>query len=209
MNGSGEVRRLESGSTDEELVERVLAGDRWAEEAFYRRHVDLVAATALRLLRNRAEAEDVVQETFLLAFENMHQLRDAQAVRGWLARVAVTRVHRRFRWNAVRKLIGLGHAHQEDGLEACAASTLDGEARSELALVERALEALKTQERTAWLLRHAVGYSLEEIATACGCSLAAVKRRLQKADARVEQHVGVEARGSARAPNKESPRGHA
>ncbi|MFT3924280.1 MAG: RNA polymerase sigma factor [Myxococcales bacterium] len=179
--GAG-VLRLAPGLSEAELVARVIAGDRWAEEAFYRRHVELVAGTALRLLRHRAETEDVVQETFILAFQRLGQLRDPQAVRGWLVQIALSRVHRRLRWNPLRKLVGLGRKNDAEDLAACAMDDLGADERAELALVERALAGVKQEERTAWLLRHAVGCSLEEVATACGCSLAAVKRRLDKAD---------------------------
>jgi len=193
MVASAEVHLLHAGPSDEELVQRILDGDRWAEEAFYRRYVDLVAATALRLLRNRAEAEDVVQETFLLAFGRIGQLRDAGAARGWLVRVAVSRVHRRFRWSKLRRLIGVRRSDEDDGLADCASDDANGEVRAELALVDRALARAKSQDRSAWLLRHAVGCSLEEVAGACGCSLAAAKRRIHNANLLIAEHARGEA----------------
>lgn len=188
-NARAAVHRLSAGPSDEELVQRVLAGDRWAEEAFYRRYVDLVAATAVRLLRNQAEAEDVVQETFVIAFSRMQQLRDAGACRAWLVRVAVSRVHRRFRFSRLRRLLGVRRSDEDDGLADCAAEGASPEARAELLLVDRALSTAKRQDRDAWLLRHAVGCSLEEVASACNCSLAAAKRRIHNADQRIAQHA--------------------
>jgi RNA polymerase sigma-70 factor (ECF subfamily) len=182
------VLHLPAVPSDEELVERIARGDRWAEEALYRRYVELVGATALRLLRNRAEAEDVVQETFLMVFQRLHQLRDTQALRSWLIRVTVSRVHRRFRWNRLRRLVGFG-IEDEETLEHAASEAASAEDRAELALVDRALARLKEQDRTAWLLRHAVGCSLEEVAAASGCSLAAAKRRLHAADQAVTRYV--------------------
>jgi RNA polymerase sigma-70 factor (ECF subfamily) len=183
---SASVYRLSGGPSDAELVVRIQRGDRWAEEALYRRYVDLVSASALRLLRNRAEAEDVVQETFLLAFQRLHQLRDVQALRAWLLRLTLTRVHRRFRWHRLRRWFG-ACSLEEEGLEDAAAPHASGEDRAELALVETMLEKLKAQDRAAWLLRHAVGCSLEEVAEACGCSLAAAKRRIRAADEALEK----------------------
>ena len=58
-------------------------------EAFVRRHQDMVYATALRLLANPAEAEDVSQNVFLKAFQRFDHLRHSEAAAGWLK--AVTR----------------------------------------------------------------------------------------------------------------------
>lgn len=176
-------------ASDVELVERARAGEGWAQEMLYRRHVLVVASTARRLLRNAAEAEDVVQETFMLAFERLSQLQEPAAIRGWLARIAVSLVHRRWRWRRVRGWLG----HQpppEETLATQVARGASAETRAELTLLDGALEALAPKLRTAWVLRHVVGHSIEDTATACGCSLATVKRRIGAAEEVVRRHVG-------------------
>jgi RNA polymerase sigma-70 factor, ECF subfamily len=158
----------------------------------YRRHVGLVASTARRLLRQRAETEDVVQETFLLAFEKLDQLAQPAAFRGWLVRIAVSRVHRRFRWKKVRSLFGLrrdGDGEEDATLEAEATDEATPEQRAELALLDRALSTMPIELRTAWVLRHVVGCSNDEVATACECSLATIKRRISAADELVRAHT--------------------
>jgi len=84
--------------SDAELVRRAREGSDWAIEMMYRRYSKLVAATAQRLLRSDADVDDVVQETFLIAFEKIDRLVEPAALRGWLAQIAVSRVHRRFRF---------------------------------------------------------------------------------------------------------------
>ena len=64
------------------------------------------------------------------------------------------------------------------------------EQRAELALLDRALARLPQKPRTAWILRHVVGCSLEEVAAACDCSLTTIKRRLGEAEETVRVHVG-------------------
>jgi RNA polymerase sigma factor (sigma-70 family) len=186
---TAEVVHIVAGPSDGELVQRIMARDRWAEEAFYRRHVDLVAGTALGLLRNRTEAEDVVQETFLLAFARIAQLRDPQATRAWLMRIAVSLVHRRFRWNSLKRLAFVKPIDDDGALADRVSDDPSGEVRAEFALLDKALQSAKRQDREAWLLRHAVGCSHEEIASACGCSVAAVKRRINNADERIAEHA--------------------
>ena len=58
------------------------------------------------------------------------------------------------------------------------------------ALIDRALVKMPLKLRTPWVLRHVVGCSLDDIAAACECSLATVKRRISDADDRVARHLG-------------------
>lgn len=178
---------------DAELVERARAGEGWAQEMLYRRHVAMVASTARRLLRHAGEAEDVVQETFLCAFERLHQLVDPAAIRGWLARIAVSRVHRRFRRR--RFLAWFGTESEEETLASQAHPGASPEQRAELTLLDVVLAAMPHKLRTPWVLRHVVGHTIEDTAAACGCSLATVKRRLAAADERVARHVEEDRRG--------------
>jgi RNA polymerase sigma-70 factor (ECF subfamily) len=177
------------GADDATLVARALGGDRWAEEAIYRRHVRTITGLALRLLRNRAEMEDVVQDTFVAAFEHLGALRDGAALRGWLAQIAVSQVRRRLRRRRLLGLLGLDRTVEDATLEALASPGLLGEARAELGALDRLLATLPDEQRIAWMLRHVEGDELEDVALACACSLATVKRRIAAADARVRLHV--------------------
>ena len=72
-----------------------------------------------------------------------------------------------------------------------AASGLSADIRTEIAKLDLVLQKLTTQDRFAWILRYVEGCRLEEVADACGCSLATAKRRIASADQRVRQHVRV------------------
>jgi RNA polymerase sigma-70 factor, ECF subfamily len=185
------VRRHPSADRldDDALVARACAGDGWAEEALYRRYVGDVGGIAVRLLKSRAEAEDVMQDTFAIAFEQLASLRDASAVRGWLVQIAVSQVRRRFRRRKLRRLLGLDAPADQATLEAVAAPHADPETRAELASLDRALERLPGDQRIAWMLRYVEGETLEDVARACNCSLATAKRRLSAADERVRRDV--------------------
>jgi RNA polymerase sigma-70 factor (ECF subfamily) len=170
---------------DAALVERARAGDAWAEEALYRRHVSHVFGIAARLLKSRVDAEDVVQDTFAIVLEQLASLRDASAVRGWLVQITISQVRRRFRRRRLRRLLGLDTDVDRNTLESVAAPGADPEVRAELACLDRALERLPTEQRIAWMLRYVEGETLEAVAHACNCSLATAKRRLAAADATV------------------------
>ena len=175
---------------DAELVRRARERDDWATEAIYRRYVGLVASTAQRLLRSDGDVDDVVQETFLIAFEQLDRLVEPAALRGWLAQIAVSRVHRRFRWRKWTRL--WSSVELEASLHDQASADASPEQRAELALIDRALGKLALKLRTPWVLRNVIGYQLTDIATACECSLATVKRRLAEADALVAKFLGGE-----------------
>ena len=175
---------------DESLVQRALEGDRWASEALYRRHVRRIAATTIRLLGDRAEAEDVTQEAFVEAFDGLDQLRDPSVFGAWLLRIAVRKVHRRFRRRKLRRVLGFTH-EGDVPLDSILSGGASPEEATELRLLQGAIERLSAAERTAWCLRHIEGYKLSEVASACECSLATVKRRIEAAQVRIDRHVGA------------------
>ena len=172
-----------------ELAERIRRGDTWAEEAFYRRHVAGVRAVVRRLLGNATDAEDVVQEAFVTAFEIWGQLREPEQAGKWLLTIAIRKVHRRFRRRRLLRLFGLDQTTDDATLESFGRPDVTGEARAELALLDALLRRVSANERVAWMLRYVEGMSLEEVATACECSLATAKRRIAAVNVRVERHL--------------------
>ena len=178
--------------SDAELVERALGGDRWSRDVLYRRHAHYLLAVAARLLSSRSEGEEIVQDTFVVGFEQLHALRDPAAVRSWLARIAVSLVRRRLRRDRLLRFLGLDRGLEDATLEALAAPTLRPDDRAELALVDRVLRRLPDDRRIAWMLRRVEGLPLAEVAAVCDCSLATAKRRVAVADAELALHVSFQ-----------------
>ncbi len=181
--------QLAAAPTDEELVRRLRAGDAWAKEAFYRKYFGAVWRTALRLLRSRTEAEDVLQDSFAIALEQVGKLREPAALGVWLLRITVHQVHRRFRQRRLRRWLGLDRGLDQFGLDQHARAGTSAEVSLELRRLDRVLARLPESERTAWILRHVEGYQLGEVAAACNCSLATTKRRLRAAAAEITKSV--------------------
>ncbi len=177
---------------DRALVVAIRAGDRAAEEALFRKHAADVLNLATRLLRSREDAREVVQETFVTAFEEMPALRDPSAAGGWLRTIAVRLVHRRFRRRRLLRALGLDRTEEDVPLEAQADERASLEARLELARLDRAMDRLPGAEKIAWMLRHVEGLALEEVADTCKCSLATAKRRIGAAQALVDRHIQPE-----------------
>lgn len=191
----GAVRAITVGfrfPNDEELVHRLTQGDAWAKEALYRKHFAAVFRTALRLLENRADAEDVVQDSFVTAFNDIAALRDISSFGGWLIRITVRQAHRRFRQRRLRQTLGLKCSTLDATLTDLASTEDDLETREALAIIERELRELSLNQRSAWLLRRVEGHKIEEVASACTCSIATAKRWIRAADDRLAQFVCLE-----------------
>jgi len=178
-------------SSDADLARRIGRGDRWAEEAFYRRHVLDVVALAQRLLGNSWDAEDVAQETFVTAFGIWEQLRDFDRARSWLMQIAVRQVHRKFRKRRVLRLLGLDRSIDDLPLDALACDDTSAEMRAELMVLDAILKSLPAKSRVAWMLRFVEGLPLDEVAEKCGCSLATAKRRIADAQRRIGRRVQI------------------
>ena len=186
------AERIEPRALDAELIERLARGDQWAKEALYRRYVKLVWTTALHMVGNRTDAQDVVQDTFVEALRDLRTLRRHAALRPWLMRICVHQAHRRFRRRKLLRRLGLDRSIDDAPLESLLDGGATAEQQLELRAVDRALQSASAGERFAWILRYVDGHTLEEVANACGCSLATAKRRLSEAQQLVRRAVDDE-----------------
>jgi RNA polymerase sigma-70 factor (ECF subfamily) len=204
--------RIPDSVSDAELVDRAVRGDRWSREVLYRRHASYLLGLATRLLANRGDAEEIVQDAFIAGFEQLPTLRDPGALRVWLGQITVNLVRHRLRRLRLLRLLGLDRGADDATLEALAAPGLHPEACGELALIDRVLGKLRSDLRIAWVLRHVEGLELTEVASVCGCSLATIKRRLVDADSAVRAHVSLDgldasASGGAGSPGADDEEG--
>ena len=182
----------DSAPDDADLVERACRGNHAAEEQIYRRHAAMVLALLMRLLGRRSDAEDAAQDTFVIAFESIRQLRDPGALRTWLLRIAVSQARRRFRRRKLLGALGLHIGADDATLESLVAQGVSAERRADLAALDRVLATLPAEQRIAWTLRYVEGEELEAVAAACGCSLATAKRRIAAASAQVRAEVQLD-----------------
>jgi RNA polymerase sigma-70 factor (ECF subfamily) len=157
-------------------------------EAFVRTYQDMVFATAVRLLGNPAEAEDVAQSVFLKAFEQFDSLSTSPAAAGWLKTVArntcLNHLSRyRSRWRFFSEL-GPADTETDPGYEATLQGT-DSPARTfeqadDRERLEHALCSLPEHQRVPLVLYHFEDASYEEIARTLRISLAKVKTDIHR-----------------------------
>src|SRR5579859_3213687 len=99
---------------DEQIVARVLAGERDLFEILMRRHNQRIYRAARAILRDDTESEDVMQEAYIRAFTNLRQFEGRASFASWLTRIAVNEALRRRR----RGKLFVDHvAHDEEGRE--------------------------------------------------------------------------------------------
>jgi len=152
-------------------------------ETFMRNYQNMVYSTAMRLLANPSEAEDVTQEVFLRAYERFGELSGSLTAGGWLKTVAtnlsLNHLSRyRSRWSFFSELFA-GNPEGGDGPELEFAGEVnlgeELEARDRHELVEQALQRLPAAQRVPLVLYHLEGLRYEEIAEKLGVSLGKVK----------------------------------
>jgi RNA polymerase sigma-70 factor (ECF subfamily) len=146
-------------------------------DALFERHAGYVARVAARMLgRDDADVDDVVQEVFCTALPRLDRIHSEDAARPWLMTVTVRTVQRILRRRKWRRLL-LG----ESSAAEVPATGVTADQRVLLARIYRTLDEIEPGSRVAWILRYVEGERLEDVADACGCSLATAKRRIAAA----------------------------
>ena len=160
-------------------------------EAFVREYEDMVYGTAVRLLANPSEAEDIAQTAFLKAFERFDTIGTSPAAAGWLKTVTtnlcLNHLSRyRSRWRFFGDLRrdeadSSSPAADETVLDTLAADApFDMERAEDLERLERALAGLPAHQRVPLVLFHFEEQSTQQIATALGVSVAKVKTDMHR-----------------------------
>jgi RNA polymerase sigma-70 factor, ECF subfamily len=167
--------------SDDEIVERVLGGDTNLYQLIVQRHNQRLRRVAWAILHDEHEAEDVVQETHVRAYEHLTQFAGRSLLSTWLTRIAVheawRRINRRSKqceidaiatslWNASRQT----HTPEDDLLKA--------EART---VLKQEIEALPEPLRCVFLMRSLKEMSATEIAKSLEITEQAVKMRFLRA----------------------------
>jgi RNA polymerase sigma-70 factor (ECF subfamily) len=175
--------------SDSVAVAKVKAGDGDAYRVLVDRHSRSVFRLAYRMTGNEQDSEDVVQETFLRAYKQLHRWEARSSFSTWLYRIAA---------NYSLDLVRSKKRHGEVAMNETPAADeptevvhalpslspgpdrllLSGEVQK---CVSDTLNGLSQQERTAFVLRHFEGQSIEEISAALGLSGNAAKHSIFRA----------------------------
>jgi len=184
---------------DRALLERAQAGDIEAFEALVERHEDRLYGLALRMTRSEADAAEVVQDTFLAAYQNLNNFRGEAAFGSWVHRIAANNALMRLRHQRVVEAAteelrapeftergSLAEVPEVDWSRRADEKVLDEELGR---AIRQGTDALPEGYREVFLLKDVEGLSYEEIAEMMGISVPAVKSRLHRARLALREEI--------------------
>lgn len=193
---------------DRILVLRAQSGERSAFNALVRKYRHRVMQLSMSYIRNRADAEDAVQDTFIKAYWGLKYFRGESAFYSWLHRIAVNSAKSALSLRARNASVFVSDAKSADDTNDTSAALRDLDTPEELALtneicaaVNTAIEALGEEQRTAIVLREFHGLSYSQVAAAMSCPVGTVRSRVFRAREAIDgqlRHVFDDGLGRAR-----------
>jgi RNA polymerase sigma-70 factor (ECF subfamily) len=176
---------METVTSDEQIVERALAGDADAFGEIVCRWERRIFALAYGMLGREEEARDATQETFISAFRNLRGFRGEAKVSSWLHRIAINQCITRQRRAKVRGETSLGDETDGSGellvAPAHESPARAAESRQRTEIVRRAVNTLPVELRQVVVMKEFEELTFQEIAEALDLPVSTVKSRLYTA----------------------------
>ena len=181
--------------SETELVQAAIGGDAQAFNRLVILHREGAMLLAMRLVRNQADAEDLVQDSFVKAWTELHSFRGDSKFSSWLYRIVYNHALNKLRIRKVRHFFRIGERDDDDESDAITIDTPSEElAPDEVVilnerreLLDKAIKSLPTKQRIVFLMRHEQGLSNAEIAEITGKSEGSVKANFSFAVAKLKQ----------------------
>ena len=174
--------------SDEEIVRRVVAGETALFELIMRRYNQRVYRAVRAIVRDEAEAEDVMQQAYVNAYAHLRQFAERSSFATWLTRIAINEALARVRPKGPRAA-----ENDEEIMDAIESNVPDPEqqaAATELrALLEAGIAALPDRYRSVVMLREVEGLSTAETAACLEVQEDVVKTRLHRARTMLRDHL--------------------
>lgn len=177
------------------LVERVQKGDNAAFDVLVRKYQHKILKLVMRYVRDPAEAEDVTQEAFLKAYRALPKFRGDSAFYTWIYRIAINTA-KNFLVAAKRRPLDYNLDLQDSEQYDMQARLKDIDTPERMMLTEeiratvnRAIDKLPEDLRTAIILREMEGMSYEEIAQAMECPVGTVRSRIFRAREAIDKRL--------------------
>jgi len=179
--------------SDEQVVERVLEGDTALYELLMRRHNQRLYRIARAILRDDVEAEDVMQDAYVRAYQNLASFEGRAKFITWLTRIAIHEALSRSRRRS--KIQSFDGAEQSQGEVMKSAISLDRSPEQKAydrelsGVIEKAVLSLSEEHRLVFMLRDIEGMSTDETAQCLNLTEENVKVRLHRAHAKLRKQL--------------------
>ncbi len=188
---------MSNESTDKELVKRVQKGDKGAFDLLVLKYEHKIVNLVMRYVRDPELALDISQEAFIKAYRALPRFRGDSAFYTWLYRIAVNTA-KNYLAAQRRRPADIELDLQEPEQYGLHAKLKETDTPEEVALgmelqetLERAIQALPDDLRTAIILRELDGMSYEEIAQTMECPVGTVRSRIFRARDAIGKKVGT------------------
>lgn len=175
--------KTQGNINDKQLIRRLKKGHAKAQFQVYQMHYKMLYNVALRIVQDTAEAEDIMQEAFIAAFDKIQTFEGEGNLGGWLKRICVNRA-----LDALRKR-HLQFEEMNEGYVADLAQEEYDDQDDKLALVTRHLAQMADNHRVLITLHLIEGYTHEEIADQLGMSHSAVRTGYSRAKKKLQDQL--------------------
>jgi RNA polymerase sigma-70 factor (ECF subfamily) len=167
--------------SDGALIKAAQRGDREAAAWLYRRHVERIHRICYRIVLDRSQVQDCVQEVWLKVFRNLDRFRSGRSFAAWLNTIAAnTAIDYYRKWVRQRNYLDIDEAH----VETLTAIKQVGTPQLDDALIQQqireALEGISVNQRTAFILRYYEEMPTAEIAGILGCAEGTVRVHIRR-----------------------------
>ncbi len=170
----------EMSETDQTIVRQAASGDRVAFRQLVLEHSHAMFRLAWRLTGDEAAAEDIVQEAFIKAWRKLDEFRMESSFKSWLHRITVNTAMDYLRKRSRRNQFEQEEPEWDVSIQASKVSS--AEAQLDLRLqTQAAMMDLSEVERSALMLKHFEGYSIEEISQMLEITTGACKQTIFRA----------------------------
>ncbi len=176
---------------DRTLAVRAQEGDIASLERLFRRHQQAMYRVALRILDDRGDAEDAVQEAFVSAWRGINSYRGDAAFSSWLYRIVTNRSFNMTRSRRHRFTVPVDTAESQVPASTHHSPEAAAAVGAERDALQRALAGLPVEQRACWVLRENDGLGYDEIADVVGLSPDAVRGKIHRARQSLVQAMGA------------------
>jgi RNA polymerase sigma-70 factor, ECF subfamily len=189
------TQRENDSSDDVALVHAAKQGDMAAFEQLFQRYTARIFRVAMNITSSREDAEDIVQDAFLKAFQHLHRFEERSLFSTWLTRIAVNSALMKLRSSRRATIVSMDEESDEGSTLADKVADWKPNpeqlySRGELkAILQRALTSLPHSYRIVFWLRDVEGVSIADTAEMLELSVPNVKARLFRARLKLREHL--------------------